>query len=468
VNQWILIGALTACVLAALLWPLLARRKGVGTEQDQDLAIYRDQLDEIDRDLERGLLSADEADAARTEIKRRVLSTRARAGGPKATAGRSPVMATAVAVVACAAAFGIYLFYGAPGTPDLPLAERQQQENQDRAVAGDIESRIEALAERAKQNPDDFEIWWLLGQSYAFVGRYGEAADAYRRAVELSGDAPDVLATYAEAVVLANGNRVTVMARLAFEQVRSQVPDDPRARYYLALHAAQNEQYREAMDGWLALLEDSPPDAAWIPLLRERIADMAGLLDIDVATVLPDLPAGAPAQSGGAGPRAEIDRLRAQLAQNEKDYQGWIQLARAHAALGEIDAARGALEEVSRLYPSAPFVQQQIQQAAAELDVGGSGGTRGPSDADIAAASAMTEAERAEMISGMVDGLAARLDENPNDPDGWIMLIRSYSVLGRRDEAAEAAKKALAALADQDRAVEAVRRTAAEFNLAVE
>ena len=63
---------------------------------------------------------------------------------------------------------------------------------------------------------------------------------------------------------------------------------------------------------------------------------------------------------------------------------------------------------------------------------------RGPDAEDIAAAATMTDADRSAMIEGMVAGLAARLEENPDDPDGWAMLIRSYLTLGDEKKAAEA------------------------------
>jgi len=471
-TLWLILGAMTLITAGLILWPMLGRRSESVATAESDLAIYRDQLKEIDRDVERGLLNADEAAAARGEIERRVLGTRALHGEATVDGRRSPVAAGLAAVVLCGGAAALYGWLGAPGVPDQPLAERLTEQRQQQAQAGDIDSRIEELAEKVRQDPENLDQWFLLGRSYGFVGRYAEAAEAYRRAVELSGNNPQILSAYAEALVLANGNRVTQAAHLAFSQVNQARPDDPRARYYLALYAAQQEDYQTALDRWVALLEDSPPDAGWVPLVRQGITDMATLLEIDVATVMPDAPATPAAAPASAAATAgdPIAALEARLAAEPKDYQGWLSLARAKAAMGDRNGAVAALDEVSRIYPGAPFVQQQIAKTAAELGLADAGGApaRGPSAEDMAAAQEMTPEEQAEMISGMVAGLAARLEEQPDDLQGWIMLIRSYGVLDRPEEAKAATEKALAAFDGRPQEQGAIRNTAAQMGVSVE
>jgi len=465
---WLALAGMTLVTAGLLLWPMLVRRAAGAETAESDLAIYRDQLKEIDRDVERGLLNADEAAAARGEIERRVLGTRALQGEATVDSRKSPAMAGLVALAVCGSAAGLYAWLGAPGVPDQPLAERVVEQRQQQAQAGDMESRIAELAEKVKQDPENLDQWFLLGRSYGFVGRYGEAAEAYRRAVELSDNDPRILSTYAEALVLANGNKVTTTAHLAFVEVNRAIPDEPRARYYLALYDAQQQDYQAALDKWLALLADSPPDAGWVPLVRERITDMAGFLEIDVAAVLPDAPAApAPAPSTAGDP---IAALEARLAVDPKDYEGWLSLARAKAAMGDRDGAAAALEEVSRIYPGAPFVQQEIARTTAELGLADAGGEtaparRGPSAEDMAAAQEMTPDEQAEMIAGLVAGLAARLEEQPDDLEGWVMLIRSYGVLDRPDEAKAAVEKALAAFDGRPQEQTAIRRTASQMGV---
>jgi cytochrome c-type biogenesis protein CcmH len=119
--------------------------------------------------------------------------------------------------------------------------------------------------------------------------------------------------------------------------------------------------------------------------------------------------------------------------------------------LGEPARAQDALRRGADAYPEAPFVQRQLQTAAAELGVeraDGVTGPRGPGAAQMRAAEAMSPAERREMIRGMVDGLAARLEQQPDDVEGWRMLGRSWAVLGESAKSAEAYAQVASRLPD--------------------
>ena len=141
-------------------------------------------------------------------------------------------------------------------------------------------------------------------------------------------------------------------------------------------------------------------------------------------------------------------------------------LARGEAARGDLDAAREAIARVSALYPEAPFVQQQIRQAAVELGVDAEASARrGPTSADVQAAAEMTAEERNRMIDGMVAGLAARLEESPDDLEGWLMLMRSYATLGRSDAAADALRRATGHFANSAPARAALNETAGQLGI---
>jgi cytochrome c-type biogenesis protein CcmH len=94
----------------------------------------------------------------------------------------------------------------------------------------------------------------------------------------------------------------------------------------------------------------------------------------------------------------------------------------------------------SKAFPGAPFVQRQLQAAAADLGLalGDGPARRGPTAEQTQAARDMPADERDEMIRGMVDGLAARLQQQPDDLEGWRMLGRSWAVLGEPAKSAEA------------------------------
>ena len=228
-----------------------------------DLSVYRDQLAEVDRDRERGLLDTEQAAAARIEVERRMLATAGdRTPEPPAPRQRwsRPAAAVLVAVLVPAAAFGLYLVLGAPAVPDRPWAERETP-GQTAAGIATMETAVARLAERLQADPNDADGWILLGRSYVTMERYPEAAEAFRRALALNDADPDLAAAYGEVLVATAGGHVTPEARRAFEDALGAAPDNPKARYYLALDKAQQGDLDGALQGWVDLAKNSPPDA---------------------------------------------------------------------------------------------------------------------------------------------------------------------------------------------------------------
>lgn len=122
-------------------------------------------------------------------------------------------------------------------------------------------------------------------------------------------------------------------------------------------------------------------------------------------------------------------------------------------------AAEQAVAEGERRL-AANGAQPAGEQAAQSTDTLG-----GPSADDIAAAEEMAPADRMAMIEQMVSGLDEKLRQNPADREGWLRLIRSYVVLGRKDEALDALKRAEAAFPAGTRDAQALAALAAELGL---
>ena len=381
---WILAAVLTVVAVVAVIRPVLAPRHPPADRADHDLEVYRAQLSELDRDLTRGLIGSAEAEAAKLEVARRMLAAdRARAVPQAAAAmagGRRLAWALTLALpLGC---LGLYLVLGAPELPSQPLALRDPTERL--AVQAQV-TAAETLARELRDNPDDLHGWIDLGGRYTGLGRYAEAAEAYGRAVGLSDGAPQIVAAYAVALVDAAGGTVAGPAVAAFEQVLAALPDDPRARFYLALAEAQAGDLQAALDGWSALMADSPVDAPWVPLTRSQIAITAGQLGLDVASIMPEpLPAtGGPATTvvPGIDPdqadaiaaldpearetmvRGMVDRLAARLEEDPADVDGWMRLADAYAVLGEPEQAIDALGRAATAAPDDPVVLRTYADA---------------------------------------------------------------------------------------------------------
>lgn len=463
-GLWLSLAAMTALAVGLALLPLVRSPRAASSRHEHNLAVYRAQLDELRQERERGLIGAREAAAAELEIKRRMLAdaddTVRR--GPAST-GAAKGLALAIAIGLPLFSLAVYWQLGSPAQPAAPFAQREamrQQLVEGPAGAGagvpSVESLVARLEERAEAEPADLETWLRLGRAYSLMERHEAAASAYRQVLALRDDLPSVHAALGEALIMAADGIVTEPARGAFVRALALDPVEPRARFYQGLALAQRGQQDEALAAWVDLLEDTPPDAPWLAALRVQIAELAAALGRDPDQLLPPerqvagTGVGPPGADGPVELRARALRLETQLENDPKDWQGWIELARLWGGLGEAERARVALERGEAAYADAPFVQEQFRQAAMELGLAGAGpGQRGPSAEQVQAAEAMTPEEQEEMIRGMVDGLAARLEQTPDDLQGWRMLGRSYQVLGELDKAVTAYER-LASLLPPD------------------
>ncbi|MEX2629269.1 MAG: c-type cytochrome biogenesis protein CcmI [Tistlia sp.] len=365
---------LALAVTAVLVWPMLRRDRAVAARRDYDLAIYRDQLDEIDRDQRRGVLEAAEADSARLEIQRRLLAADRRQDGDRrrdgepapagAAARRDWFMPVALGLLVPGLTLGVYLLLGRPDVPSIDFAEQQ-------AAVSDMAGLSEQLRARLELEPEDPRGWELLGRTYLELGRPDRAAEAFGSALSYGGEAGRLNASLGEALAAAEGGRIGAEARAAFARALEADPGEPKARYYAGLALLQDGRRAEALAVWRQLAQASPPDSPWLPTLEQAIASLAAELGAPES----DAPAQDGAEAPGAGP--------------------------------------------------------------------------GPTQQDVEAAGEMSRAEREAFVRAMVERLAARLEEEPGDVEGWLRLAQARQVLGERDRAVAALRRAQEALADR-------------------
>jgi cytochrome c-type biogenesis protein CcmH len=413
---WIGAGVLTALAVMALLRPLLsARARDAASEPGAtatdaaapraayDLAVYRDQLAEIGRDQARGVLNQAEAEAARTEVERRILASADAPAAPAPHRSAPRAVAVAVAVVLPVLALGLYAGLGAPGLPGAPADGRHAA--LDAALAGggvrgdqagvdgpDMVALVDQLAERMKERPDDVRGWLLLARSYGTLGRYQDSADAYAAALARgAGDGDqgaEAHAAYGEALTAAANGQITVAAKAAFDAALARDPAEPRARFYLALAKAQGGDVEAALADWVRLEAEAPADAPWRVAVTDQIERAAAALGRDPAGRPGRVPP-APPESMPAGPdesdmaaaaemtpeerdafiRGMVDRLATRLAAAPEDLDGWLRLGRAYGVLGEADNAQAAWARAAALAPARADIQLGYAQAVREASV---------------------------------------------------------------------------------------------------
>jgi cytochrome c-type biogenesis protein CcmH len=372
---WLALAAITFCVLVALLAPLFRHYRGSPSRTSRELAVYRDQLTELQREAEAGRISSVEAKAAETEIQRKMLAAAESVDPAEAGAAAPPNLSRAMALVVVAAvvpigALAVYLSVGSPTEPSHPFdpvraAAHAQAESRAREMA----ALVDKLAKRLEQEPNNLQGWLILAQSYSAMQRNAEAAEAYRHAYELSGKDATYAADYGESLVAAAEATVTPAATALFEQALQADPSEPRARFYLGLAKAQAGQAREAIAMWRSLELDSPADAQWLPAVREMMRSVAAGAGIDPQSV----PATSRAPIAQApGPTAEdmaaaqamtpdqqqqmirdmVGGLVQRLESNPNDLEGWKRLGRSYLVLDEPDRAKQAYGRAVALAPT--------------------------------------------------------------------------------------------------------------------
>ncbi|RUY17237.1 c-type cytochrome biogenesis protein CcmI [Mesorhizobium sp. M7A.F.Ca.US.005.03.2.1] len=160
--------------------------------------------------------------------------------------------------------------------------------------------------------------------------------------------------------------------------------------------------------------------------------------------------------AGGIVSADAQDAFEAALKLDPANAKASFYLAMALAQEGRAKEATTAWQAMlGRLPLDSPW-RGAVEQALAKSgnpEVASGGAANGPDAGDIDAASSMSPQDREAMINTMVAGLDDKLRQNPNDPEGWMRLVRSYVVLGKADQAREALGRAIAAFgADSDQA----------------
>ncbi|MBM3605513.1 MAG: c-type cytochrome biogenesis protein CcmI [Alphaproteobacteria bacterium] len=405
---WTLAAGLTAIVAFAVLAPVWRSRAAAGAEPAAayDLRVYRDQLREVDRDLERGVIQPEDAQRLRAEIGRKVLDADKRLSRGRPAEGRArPLMAVLLLAALLGGAVLLYLREGVPGAADMPMGERlaaaedayRSRPSQAEAEAAaparpgpdlsdedpDYLALMDQLREAVERNPRDLRGLALLASNEMRLGNLPAARDAQQRLVDVLGDTAGAteLMQLASLMIEAAGGIVTPEAEAVLARALALDPEQPQARYLQGVLLIQNGRPDRAFPIWRRLLEQGPENAPWIPSIRAAIQELAWL-------------AGQP------------------------DYQP----------------------------PAAPALP-------------------GPDADALAAAEDMAPADRQQMIEGMVAGLQDRLANQGGSPEEWARLIGALGVLGRVDQAAAIWDEAKARFGGTAEALEPIRQAARDAGL---
>jgi cytochrome c-type biogenesis protein CcmH len=366
---WMAAGGLAAAA-AALIFAraAAAARSAASPAEDPALAIYRRQLGDLDALADRGVMGPDELQAAKAEAGRRLLSAadaRRRGERPGGRGARTAVLAAAI--VAGAAALGLYLKLGSPGLKDEPYQARLaawRSADYSRLGAGQMAAVLRSIAQ---EHPGDAKVYDYLGRTELGAGDAVAAAQAFRKAIRLAPRRADLQAMLGEALSMDAGGVPPPEARRAFQQALALDPANAPARYYLGRADIAAGQAQRGLAIWRGLAADlAPTDPHRAALLAE----------IDAVDHPHDNapPAGPSNPQGGAPtpiPPAQLGFIRAMVAKQAADLdahpddpQGWARLVRSYGVLGDQAAQAQALAQAKRRFAGRPDAMALIERSA--------------------------------------------------------------------------------------------------------
>lgn len=372
---WIIFAAMTVAAVLAVLWPL--GRKPARGRSGSDLVVYKDQLEEVDRDRAAGLIGEAEAEAARVEVSRRLLAAADAHEAvptqkiiPSQARRRRRAAALAAVIVLAFVPLGLYVMLGSPKIPGQPAFARAQtpQSNQS------IDNLISQVEDHLAKNPNDGPGWEVIAPVYMRLGRFDDAVEAWRKALALNGDTAAREANLGEALVAAANGVVTAEAKQTFDKAVARDPREAKARYFIGLADEQDGNRDAAASTWRALLEDAPPDAPWVSFVRQSLGRVTGepvpeatgpsAGDVAAAANMSD-------EQRTAMIRGMVGKLADQLHTNGSDVEGWLRLVRAYVVLGDRDKAKDAAADARRALSSRPDEIKRIDDLVKGLGLEG-------------------------------------------------------------------------------------------------
>ncbi len=297
---WIGAAACVAIALAFVLPPLLRRKEATAkaARKDINIAVYRDQMKEMEADLANGLLSQDQFQTAKVELEARLAEDALAQADTSMTPVASRRLGFTLAGVLPVAAFGLYFILGNPMSL-ISIAEAQANPA---AAQGehDIMKMIQQVEERTRKDPNDGEAWTLLAKTYAVVGHWPEALHAYEKAIKLRPDVPAVMTGYAEALAVTN-NRILKGEPLKLVlQALEKDPNDMKGLELAGIAAFQEKSFAKAAFYFKHLYKQLPPESPYAQDILEAQKE-ANRLARGAATGLDNLSDQGPDKSAARG-----------------------------------------------------------------------------------------------------------------------------------------------------------------------
>ena len=290
-SFWVVAGIFIVAALLFVLPTLLRKRQDkikLLERETANIAIYRDQLAELDNDLRNDILSKEQYDKSKQELHKRMLQDLA-ASSKNPTASsiiKSHGIATIAVVILTIplAAISLYMVLGDTRglLPQSQLASVTQSHSQDMTGMPpghtEIKSVVDNLVARLKENPEDIEGWVMLGRTYAITGQFDEASATYAKLIEIIPDSAQLLSDYADVLAMTNNGSLIGKPAELINQALKIDPNYPKALALAGTVEFEQKKYDQATVYWERLLSAIPSDSQLAKSVSDSIAQAKSLV----------------------------------------------------------------------------------------------------------------------------------------------------------------------------------------------
>ena len=262
---WVIVSAMTLCVLGLLLRPLLKRPAQMSSEQEKTLPVYRQQFSELEQDLTSGLLTDEQYQTARHELERRVLDETGSIETSSTTSGglvNLRFVALSLVMIIPAASGVLYWTLGNPAAMTHPAASpmsAQSGADEERQMTEGLNTLIERLKKKLEQNPNDATGWTMLARSYMAMERYADAVPTFDKALKLNPNNADMLADYADALAIHQGRKLEGKPETLIEKALKVDPNHVKALMLAGTVAYNRKNFSLAVKDWERARANLPP-----------------------------------------------------------------------------------------------------------------------------------------------------------------------------------------------------------------
>ncbi len=248
---WLIAATMILVAMAIVAIPMIRPpRQKLVSDHDANVAYFREQEQELAKQVEQGEMTADDAQQVRAELEKKLLNDMAGATQAKYQTGGNKWLAVAVALLVPALAIPLYMQLGAGTEMNVTRLMMSGE-----ATPQEVTQALEGWRDK---RPENAQVLYVLGGRYLSANNYQQARDAFQQLYQVTGGSPDAAAELAQAVFLANNNTITERVRNLYQEALLKDGDNITALGLQGIDAFSQQDYRQAITAWRKAMQLEP------------------------------------------------------------------------------------------------------------------------------------------------------------------------------------------------------------------